>query len=71
MYASYFLLSLPQEPTKIIATHCEVRLIQIKFYRPNWFMRRSFSLPDRMLSLALESFVDSDQCHRDLKLLSY
>src|SRR6516162_2167036 len=31
-----------QEPTKIIATHCEVGLIQIKFYRPNWFMRRSF-----------------------------
>ena len=34
-----------QEPTKIITTHCEVRLIQIKFYRPNWFMRRSFITP--------------------------
>jgi hypothetical protein len=47
-----------QEPTKIIATHCEVGLIQIKFYRPNWFMRRSFSLPDRMRSRALEPVID-------------
>ena len=37
----------PQEPTKIIATHCEVGLIQIKFYRPNWFMRRSFVIEMR------------------------
>jgi hypothetical protein len=29
------------QATKTIATHCEVGLIQIKFYRPNWFMRRS------------------------------
>jgi hypothetical protein len=35
-----------QEPTRIIATHCEVGLIQINFYRPNWFMRRSFVMPD-------------------------
>ena len=34
-----------QEPTKIIATYCEGGLIQIKFYRPNWFMRRSFVMP--------------------------
>jgi hypothetical protein len=26
--------------------YTEVDLIQIKFYRPNWFMRRSFVLHD-------------------------
>src|SRR6516165_5062597 len=35
----------------------EGALIWIKFYRPNWFIRRSFSLPDRMRSLALESVI--------------
>jgi hypothetical protein len=39
------LLFATQEPTKTIATHREIGLIQIKFYRPNWFMRRSFVMP--------------------------
>src|SRR6516165_8870585 len=54
------LLDFPtQEPTrqKPYPHTQEGALIWIKFY-PNWFIRRSFSLPDRMRSLALESGFD-------------
>ena len=53
------LVSPPRSPhTNTISTTQEGGLIWIKFYRPNWFMRRSFLLPDRMRSLALESVID-------------
>jgi hypothetical protein len=55
-------LSLVSHPgahtTKTYPHTQEGALIWIKFYRPNWFMRRSFSLPDRIRSLALESVID-------------